>query len=64
LLEGTNMELYHTLRAELSIALIASGGITSLKEIEALTRLGLDGAILGKALYTGAIDLSEAISKS
>jgi len=61
LLEGTNMELYHTLRKELSIALIASGGITSLDEIEALTKLGMDGAILGKALYTGNIDLAEAI---
>jgi len=64
LLEGTNMELYRTLREQLSIALIASGGVTSLEEIEALARLGMDGAILGKALYTGAIDLSAAISKS
>ena len=61
LLEGTNMELYQTLRQELSIALIASGGITALGEIMALSALGMDGAILGKALYTGNIDLSEAL---
>jgi phosphoribosylformimino-5-aminoimidazole carboxamide ribotide isomerase len=61
LLSGTNMELYRTLRSRLSIGLIASGGITSLDEIETLSGLGMDGAILGKALYTGAIDLSEGV---
>ena len=61
LLGGTNMELYKTLRKELSIRLIASGGITSLGEITALSALGVDGAILGKALYSRNIDLSAAI---
>jgi len=61
LLEGTNMELYQTLRAKLDISLIASGGITSLDEIKTLAALGMDGAILGKALYTGNIDLAEAL---
>ena len=61
LLEGTNLELYRTLRDKLSMRLIASGGITSIDEIRALAALGADGAILGKALYTGDIDLSEAI---
>ena len=60
-LGGTNMELYHTLREALTIKLIASGGITSLDEIKALSKLGMDGAILGKAMYTGNIPLSEAI---
>ena len=64
LLAGTNMELYQTLREMLSIKLIASGGISSLDEIKALSRLGMDGAILGKALYTGAIDLAEAVAVS
>ena len=62
LLAGTNMELYATLRKELSIYIIASGGVTTLDEISALKTLGIDGAILGKALYTGNIDLAEAIS--
>jgi len=64
LLEGTNIELYRTLREKLAIALIASGGITSVDEITALSALGMDGAILGKALYTGNIDLAEAIKAS
>ena len=61
LLGGTNMELYRMLRSETSIRLIASGGISSLDEISALAELGIDGAILGKALYTGNIDLKEAV---
>ena len=61
LLAGTNMELYQALREKLSIRLIASGGITSLDEIKALSALGMDGAILGKSLYAGTIELTEAI---
>jgi len=61
LLGGTNMELYRTLRETTSIRLIASGGVTTLDEIIALSALGMDGAIIGKALYTGNINLSEAI---
>jgi len=60
-LSGTNMELYRALRATLSINLIASGGITSLDEIRALSVLGMNGAILGKAMYTGAIKLADAV---
>jgi phosphoribosylformimino-5-aminoimidazole carboxamide ribotide isomerase len=60
-LEGANTELYHTLRQTLSINLIASGGITSLDEIIDLSALGIDGAILGKAMYNGNIKLSQAI---
>ena len=62
LLNGTNMELYRTLRETLSMCLIASGGITSLDEIKALSELGMDGAILGKAMYNGNIKLAEAIT--
>jgi phosphoribosylformimino-5-aminoimidazole carboxamide ribotide isomerase len=61
LLSGTNMELYQLLRGKLSVNLIASGGVTSLDEIKALSMLKMDGAILGKALYTGNIDLAEAL---
>ena len=56
------MEMYRVLRETLSINLIASGGITALEEITALSALGVDGAILGKAMYTGNIKLSEAVS--
>ena len=61
-LGGTNMEMYRTLRETLSMNLIASGGITALEEITALSALGVDGAILGKAMYTGNIKLSEAVN--
>lgn len=64
MLGGTNIGLYRTLREKLSVQLIASGGISSLDEIDALSDLGMDGAILGKALYTGGIDLAEAVRRS
>ena len=61
MLSGTNIGLYRLLRSKLSIKLIASGGVSSLEELEILSKLGIDGAILGKALYTGNIDLEEAV---
>ena len=61
LLSGTNIELYRQLRERLSIRLVASGGITSLDEIRTLSGIGMYGAILGKALYAGSIDLTAAI---
>lgn len=59
--KGTNMELYKQLKKEVSIDIVASGGITYLSEISELNSLGVYGAILGKAIYTNTIDLSEAI---
>ena len=61
MMSGTNIELYDTLRSRLSIGLIASGGVTSLDEVKILFDMGMDGAIIGKALYTGDVDLSEAV---
>jgi len=61
MLTGTNIELYQTLRSRLQIGLIASGGVTSIDEIKKLSEIGINGVILGKALYTGDIDLAEAI---
>jgi len=61
MLSGTNLELYKTLRGKLSIGIIASGGVSTLDEIKTLSMSGMDGAILGKALYTGDIDLKEAV---
>ena len=62
LLGGANLDLYHTLRKKMSISLIASGGISSLTEIAALSAIGMDGAIIGKALYSGGVKLTEAIA--
>ena len=58
---GTNRSLYAELSKTLSINIIASGGVSSLDDVKALSRLGLHGAIIGKAYYTGAVKISEAI---
>ena len=63
-MQGTNRELYEQLANELSLDIIASGGVSSLDDVEALAAMGLSGAIIGKAYYTGAIDLAEAIRKA
>jgi phosphoribosylformimino-5-aminoimidazole carboxamide ribotide isomerase len=46
------------------IPVVASGGISSLEDIELLKGLDLEGAIIGKALYSGAIELKQAIAKA
>ncbi|MCC8048549.1 MAG: 1-(5-phosphoribosyl)-5-[(5-phosphoribosylamino)methylideneamino]imidazole-4-carboxamide isomerase [Oscillospiraceae bacterium] len=58
---GTNRELYKALSARFGMALIASGGVSALEDVTALRDMGLAGAIIGKAYYTGAIDLAKAI---
>ena len=60
-MKGTNRELYRKLSETFSIDLIASGGVSSIGDILALKEMGLNGAIIGKAYYTGAIDLHEAL---
>ena len=60
-MKGTNRELYRKLSNELSIDIIASGGVSSIDDIKALADMNLYGAIIGKAYYTGAIDLKEAL---
>ena len=60
-MKGTNRDLYKTLSERFAIDLIASGGVSSMEDILALKEMGLHGAIIGKAYYTGAIDLSEAL---
>lgn len=60
-MDGANRELYAELMKAFSFRLIASGGVSSLEEIRLLSRMGLYGAIVGKAYYSGAIDLKEAL---
>ena len=60
-MKGTNRELYRELSRKYTIDLIASGGVSSLEDVEALAAMGLHGAIIGKAYYIGAIDLKTAI---
>ena len=61
LLGGTNLELYRKLTQRFSIQFTASGGVSSLDDVQKLNDMGLYGAILGKALYTKDLDLSAAL---
>ena len=63
-MKGTNRELYRSLSEKFGLDIIASGGVSSLDDIRALAEMDLYGAILGKALYTGAVDLAEAIKEA
>ncbi|MBR5590313.1 MAG: 1-(5-phosphoribosyl)-5-[Anaerotignum sp.] len=61
LLSGTNLELYKELSEKFSVDIVASGGVTTLDDVKKLADMGIYGAILGKALYTGNIDLKAAV---
>ncbi len=61
---GANHELYRTLAEKFDLQIVASGGVSSLDDVKKLRALNLYGAIIGKAYYTGAIDLKEAIEVS
>ncbi|MDD6881397.1 MAG: 1-(5-phosphoribosyl)-5-[(5-phosphoribosylamino)methylideneamino]imidazole-4-carboxamide isomerase [Firmicutes bacterium] len=63
-MKGTNRQLYKQLQDELDINIIASGGVSSIEDVKALASMNLYGAIIGKAYYTGAIDLREALEVS
>ncbi|MDO5445211.1 MAG: 1-(5-phosphoribosyl)-5-[(5-phosphoribosylamino)methylideneamino]imidazole-4-carboxamide isomerase [Eubacteriales bacterium] len=60
-MKGTNRELYKQLSEEFSMDIIASGGVSDMDDIRALRALNLHGAIIGKAYYTGAISIREAV---
>ena len=60
-MRGTNRQLYKELSQKYNIQLIASGGVSSIDDVKALNAMNLHGAIIGKAYYTGAIDLRQAL---
>ncbi|MBQ3002230.1 MAG: 1-(5-phosphoribosyl)-5-[Clostridia bacterium] len=60
-MKGTNLALYRELSAKYRMDITASGGVSTLEDIRALKEMNLYGAIIGKAYYTGAIDLREAL---
>ena len=60
-MSGTNHELYGRLMKSFDMNIIASGGVSSVEDIRRLADVGLYGAIVGKAYYTGSIDLGKAI---
>ena len=63
-MRGTNLGMYEKLSKKYTIDIIASGGVSTLDDIRELRKMNLYGAIIGKAYYTGAIDLSEAIKEA
>ena len=60
-MQGTNLELYKELSERFDIQIIASGGVSSIDDVKRLAAMDIYGAIVGKAYYTGAISLKEAI---
>ena len=60
-MKGANLPLYKDLSEKYTMNFIASGGVSSLDDVKALAEMKLYGAIIGKAYYTGAVDLTEAI---
>lgn len=60
-MQGTNRELYKELSEKFSVNIIASGGVSSLDDIKALSEMNLYGAIIGKAYYTGAVKINAAL---
>ena len=60
-MEGANHDLYRELSRRFDMQIIASGGVSSLEDVKVLAAMDIHGAIIGKAYYTGTIDLKEAI---
>ncbi len=60
-MQGTNREMYKELSQKFNMNIIASGGVSSLDDIKALNEMNLFGAIIGKAYYTGAIKIKDAL---
>ena len=60
-MQGCNRQLYREMREKFTMQIIASGGVSSMEDIRCLAEMKLYGAIIGKAYYTGDINLKEAI---
>ena len=60
-MRGTNLAMYAELSEKYSLDIIASGGVSSIEDVKSLSEMGIYGAIIGKAYYTGAIDLALAL---
>ena len=60
-MRGANLALYRDLSEKFALNITASGGVSSMEDVLRLREMGLYGAIIGKAYYTGALDLKKAI---
>ena len=63
MLSGPNLKAMEEMKKSVSINVIASGGVACFNDLKNLKEIGCDGAIVGKAIYTGNVDLNEAILK-
>ena len=61
-LEGPNFAMYEQLVSGASVSVIAAGGVTTVDDVRRLSECGAEAAIIGRALYTGDIDLTGAIA--
>lgn len=62
MLEGPSFDQLAALRQAVSCGIVASGGVSTIEDIEKLKALGIDEAIAGKAVYAGTLDLAAAIA--
>jgi len=62
-LKGPNLDALREMQQVISCSLIASGGVCSIDDFRSIATLGIEGAIVGKALYTGDVDLAAAIQE-
>ena len=60
-MRGTNLAMYKELSLKYSVDIVASGGVSTIDDVVSLAKMGLYGAIIGKAYYVGAIDIKEAV---
>ena len=60
-MRGTNLEMYRELSRKYSLDIVASGGVSNLSDVRELAKMKLYGAIIGKAYYTGAINITDAV---
>ena len=60
-MRGTNLSLYRELSEKYSVDIVASGGVSTLSDVEELAKMNIYGAIIGKAYYTGAIKIEDAV---
>ena len=60
-MRGTNLDLYRTIAGCCNLDITASGGVSTLDDVRALRETGVYGAIIGKAYYTGAVRLEDAL---
>ena len=63
-MRGTNLMMYRSLSSKYSVDIVASGGVSTIDDVRELRRMNLYGAIIGRAYYIGAINLSDAIEEA